>query len=58
MRRDLWLFLFVLGAAFFSWPILSIVKDGLVLYLFIVWLVFIGLIRIAAIFSEKEESGS
>lgn len=58
MRRDVWFFLFMLGLAFFSWPILSIFKNSLILYLFIAWLVFIILIRVIELFSEREEGGS
>ncbi len=57
MRREIWLFLFLLGVLFFSWPIMSIFKDNLVISLFVVWLVFIILIFITSIFSEGEDSG-
>jgi hypothetical protein len=55
MRRDIWIFLFVLGLMFFSWPLMSIFKGSLIPYLFISWLVFIALICITAIFSERDE---
>jgi hypothetical protein len=57
MRREVWIFLFVLGVLFFSWPIISIFKDSLAISLFIIWLVFIALIFIASIFSEREDGG-
>jgi hypothetical protein len=57
MRRDIWLFLFLLGFLFFSWPLMSIFKDNLVISLFVIWLVFIILIFVTSIFSEKEEGG-
>lgn len=57
MRRDIGVFLFALGLAFFSWPLMGIFKDSLVLYLSTVWFVFIALLVIATIISEKEEDG-
>ncbi len=57
MRRDVWIFLFVLGALFFSWPIMSIFEGSLVLSLFVIWLVFIICIFITSIFSEREDGG-
>ena len=57
MRRDVWIFLFVLGVLFFSWPIMSIFGDSLVFSLFIIWLVFIVFIFIISIFSEREDGG-
>jgi hypothetical protein len=55
MRRDIWIFLFVLGLMFFSWPLMSIFKGSLIPYLFIAWLIFIAFICITAIFSERDE---
>jgi hypothetical protein len=55
MRRDIWIFLFVLGLMFFSWPFMSIFRGSLIPYLFIIWLLFIALICITAIFSDKDE---
>ncbi len=55
MRRDIWIFLFVLGLLFFSWPFMSIFKGSLIPYLFVIWLVFIAFICITAIFSERDE---
>jgi len=57
MRREKWLFLFLIGVLFFSWPIMSIFKDNLVVSLFVIWLVFIILIFITSIFSESEDGG-
>jgi len=57
MRRDIGVFLFALGLAFFSWPLMGIFKDSLILYLSTVWFVFIALLVIATIISEKEEDG-
>jgi len=55
MRRDIWFFLFFLGLMFFSWPLMGIFKGSLIPYLFIIWFVFIALICITAIFSERDE---
>ena len=53
----MWLFLFILGFLFFSWPLMSIFKDSLVVSLFVIWLVFIILIFVTSIFSDREEGG-
>jgi hypothetical protein len=56
MRRDVWIFLFIPGALFFSWPIMSIFGNSLVFSLFIIWLV-IACIFITSVFSEREDGG-
>lgn len=58
MRRDVWIFLLALGVLFFTWPIMSIFKDSLAIYLFVIWLVFILLILVTSIFSQREDDGS
>ncbi len=57
MRKDLWFFIFVLGVILFTWPVLSIFKDNLPAYFFVIWLVFIVLIFITVKFSERENGG-
>ena len=57
MKREIWIFLFLLGFLFFSWPLMSIFKDNLAISLFVIWLVFIILIFVTSIFSEKEDGG-
>ena len=57
MKRDRWIFLFVIGLLFFSWPVMSIFKDNLPTALFIVWFIFIGFIFIIAHFLEREDGG-
>jgi hypothetical protein len=57
MRRDIWIFLFALGGALFTWPIMSIFRNSLPWYLFLAWLGFIVLTFLATIISEKEEGG-
>ena len=58
MRRDVWIFLLALGVVLFTWPIMSIFKDSLAIYLFVIWLVFILLILVTSIFSQREDDGS
>jgi hypothetical protein len=55
MRRDVWIFLFAVGVLLFTWPVLSIFNDNLAAYLFVVWFIFILLIFITSIFSERED---
>ena len=57
MRRDFGIFLFAIGMVLFSWPIISIFKYGLAVYLFVIWLFFIALIFIATRYPEKEDGG-
>jgi hypothetical protein len=55
MKREIWIFLFALGALFFSWPIMSIFRENLVIALFVIWIVFILLIFLASIYSGRED---
>ena len=55
MRTDFWIFLFALGVLFFSWPILTIFQDNLVVSLFVIWLLFIVLLFVTRIISERED---
>lgn len=58
MRRDISIFLFILGLLLFNWPIMGIFRGGGVsLYLFVSWIVFIGLVLAAMTFSGREDSG-
>jgi len=57
MKRDIWIALFVLGLLLFQWPFLSIFSQKLPYYLFIAWLVFIGLIYLASRSSDREDGG-
>jgi tellurite resistance protein TehA-like permease len=57
MKRDIWVALFLLGLILFGWPLLNIFHKSLVYYLFIVWIVFIGLIFLATRSSEREDGG-
>jgi hypothetical protein len=57
MRRDIWYFIFALGVILFTWPILSIFKDSLPAYFFIIWLVYIIIIFITTKSSKREDGG-
>ncbi|MDA8098499.1 MAG: hypothetical protein M0042_02585 [Nitrospiraceae bacterium] len=57
MNRDLWIYLFFLGGLFFSWPLLDIFKASLPLYLFTVWIVFIGLLFFASKRTGRKDGG-
>lgn len=54
MSKDIWVFLFGLGLALFSWPIMSIFRGRLIPYLFLAWLLFIGLLWIAITFERDK----
>ena len=57
MKKEIWVFLFLLGVFLFSWPLISIFKDNMVGSLFALWLAFIILIFITSVFSEREDGG-
>jgi hypothetical protein len=57
VRKDVWLFLFFLGVLLFGWPLMSIFKEGVAAYLFIIWFVYIALILAASLFPEREDGG-
>jgi hypothetical protein len=57
MRKDIWYFIFALGAILFTWPILSIFKDSLPAYLFIIWIVYIVIIFVMSKSSERQDGG-
>jgi uncharacterized membrane protein HdeD (DUF308 family) len=58
MKRDIWFFLFCIGLVFFCGPFLSIFHSSLTYYLFIMWIIFIGLIFLASTFSDRDEGGN
>lgn len=53
-KNEIWVFLFAIGAMLFSWPLMSIFKDDLIPYLFVVWLLFIAITAVTSIFSERD----
>jgi hypothetical protein len=57
MKRDIWIALFALGLLLFGWPFLNIFHDLLPYYLFLAWLLFIGLIYLASRSSDREDGG-
>jgi hypothetical protein len=57
MKKEIWVFLFLLGVFLFSWPLISIFKDNMVGSLFTLWFAFIILIFITSVFSEREDGG-
>ncbi len=57
MRKDIWYFIFALGVLLFTWPILSIFKDSLPAYFFIIWIVYIIIIFVTSKSSEREDGG-
>jgi hypothetical protein len=57
MKKDIWIFLFVIGVILFSWPIIGIFTYGLAQYLFTAWFVFIALIFFITVYSKKWKNG-
>ncbi len=55
MRRDILIFLFLLGVLFFSWPIMSIFRENIAAALFVLWFVFILLVYFTTTFSGPED---
>jgi len=55
MKRDVWIFLFTLGLLFFSWPLMSVFRDHLVVALFVIWILFIALLFVTSILSKRED---
>ncbi|MBI5741317.1 MAG: hypothetical protein HZA16_11445 [Nitrospirae bacterium] len=57
MKRDIWIFLFIVGFVLFNWPVISIFKYDLSKYLFLVWIIFIVLIFSVTRYSGKGNKG-
>jgi hypothetical protein len=57
MRKDIWYFIFAFGVLLFTWPILSIFRDSLPAYFFIIWLVYIVIIFVTSKSSDREDGG-
>jgi len=52
MRRDVYVFVFIIGLLAFNWPFLKIFSGhNLPVYLFAAWAVFIGIHALASFFS-------
>jgi len=58
MRRDVLLFLFFIGILVFNGPFLVIFSHNLASFLFLSWILFIGLIFVASFRSEREDGGN
>ncbi len=57
MAKDIGIFLFLLGIILFNWPIMSIFKYNLSIYLFLAWFVFIVLVFISTVVKKKGNDG-
>lgn len=55
--KDLWVFLFFLGAVLFGWPIISMFGHHVAYYFFSAWIILIVLIFLAARVDIKREKG-
>lgn len=58
MKRDILLFLFLIGLLLFNGPFLIIFEHNLATFLFLAWILFIGCIFLASIRSEREDGGN
>lgn len=47
-NTEIWVFIFSLGLLSLNWPFLEIFYTKVVAYLFVTWILFIGLIAFAA----------
>ena len=56
-RKELWIFLFFLGALALNWPLLAIFGSHLPTYLFTIWISLIAAIFLFVNNSGKEEDG-
>jgi hypothetical protein len=57
MKKEIWIFLFIMGLLLFSWPLITIFRTSLASYLFLVWGLFIVLLFLASTFSERRDGG-
>ncbi len=58
MKKDISIFLFILGLLLFSWPFINIFHDKLAAYLFAAWILFIGLIFAATLLGDRDSGGN
>ena len=54
-NRELWVFLFLMGAILFNWPFLSIFSQWLPVYLFGLWAAFIAVMGLFITRTHKEK---
>lgn len=57
MAKDIGIFLFFLGIILFNWPIMSIFKHHLSIYLFFAWFIFIVLVLISTAVKKNGNDG-
>ncbi|UCD35820.1 MAG: hypothetical protein JSU90_03020 [Nitrospiraceae bacterium] len=55
--KDLWVFLFFLGAVLFGWPIISMFGHHVAFYLFSAWITLIIFVFLAARADKRREPG-
>ena len=58
MKKDIAIFLFLLGLLLFNWPFINIFRNNLSTYLFAGWILFIGLILAASLYGDRDSGGS
>jgi hypothetical protein len=52
-NTELWVFIFLLGLFGLNWPIIEIFHINIVMYLFVFWILFIGLVAYASLRNGK-----
>ncbi|MBI5190912.1 MAG: hypothetical protein HZA22_09575 [Nitrospirae bacterium] len=55
--KELWIFLFVVGAVALDWPLLAIFRDSLPAYLFAAWLALIAALYLLSKRAAREGEG-
>lgn len=55
-KKEIWIFIFIVGLLGINWPFLEIFHPNEIAYLFIFWLVFIILIVLGAYKTEDKKS--
>ena len=54
MRKDLLLFIFVLGVIALNWPLLKVFNSSLPLYVFTAWIIFILFLMLTERYFRQE----
>lgn len=57
MKKEGWVFIFILGMVLFNWPFISIFRENFTIYPFIVWLCLIVVIFITTLLPETRNRG-
>lgn len=50
--KEVWIFIFLVGVLGFSWPIIEIMHTMVSLYLFIFWIILIGVVALLSLLSN------